>query len=157
MANTGSYELKTVRVRLRIAEDAERGMVRRPEDAAAIASAILDTLDADQEHFLLLALNTQHEVIGFKVCASGGQDSAQVDARVVFRNALLLGAVSVIFAHNHPSGNPEPSGDDRRITEKLAAAGEVLGVTVLDHLTIGRRRSFVSLKQRGALGGGVVR
>lgn len=146
----GRYSLKTVRVRLNIAENATpRDTVRTPMDCAMIAGAILDTLDADQEHFILLALNTKNEVTGFKVVASGGQDSTTVDARVVFRNALLLGAAAVIFAHNHPSGNPEPSGDDQRLTAKLADAGELLGIPVLDHVVIGAGRKFVSMRDRG--------
>jgi DNA repair protein RadC len=66
----------------------------------------------------------------------------------VFREAVRRGAHAVILAHNHPSGNPEPSPEDVRLTERLREAGALLGIVVLDHLVIGDGR-FTSLRERG--------
>jgi DNA repair protein RadC len=149
MTAAGRYTVKTVRVRLRAAEPPEA--VSGPADAARVAAAVYRDLDADQEHFTVLALDRRHQVIGFKVVASGGMDSAQVDPRLVFRAALLLGAAAIILAHNHPSGSPEPSIDDTRLTARLADAGRMLGMDVLDHLVLGGSGRYVSFKERGLL------
>jgi DNA repair protein RadC len=141
------YTVRTVRVRLRVAEPLEA--VRGPADAARIAAAVYHDLDADQEHFTVLALDGQHRVVGFKVVASGGLDYAQVDPRLVFRAALLLGAASIILVHNHPSGDPAPSTDDARLTARLAEVGRLLGLPVLDHLVLGSSNQYASLKEHG--------
>jgi DNA repair protein RadC len=135
MKREGRYTVKTVRVRLRVSEPLE--LVRRPADAARIAEAVYRNLDADQEHFTILALDAQHQMIGFKVISSGGMDSAHVDFRLVFRAALLLGAASIIVVHNHPSGDSDPSSDDMQITVRLIEAGALLGLPVLDHIVLG--------------------
>ncbi len=149
MTATGYYTVKTVRVRLRVAEPPEA--VRSAEAAARVARAVFEDLNADQEHFLVLALSARYRVIGFHVVASGGMDAAQVDARLVFRSALLLGAHSIILVHNHPSGDPEPSADDTRLTARLAHVGGLLGLPVVDHLVLGHGPRYVSLKERGLL------
>jgi DNA repair protein RadC len=75
-----------------------------------------------------------------------------VDPRQIFRPAVALGAVGVVLAHNHPSGDPTPSPQDREVTRRVAAAGRVLGIELLDHLVIGGDR-YVSLRERGDLVG----
>lgn len=141
------YEVKTIRVQI-VSESGPA--IHQSEDAYRIAAAIYRDLDADTEHFVVLALDAQHHVIGFKVVATGGMDFAQVDTRLVFRAALLLGATSIIVVHNHPSGHPEPSQDDLRITSSLVRLGDLLNIEVLDHLVLGTDR-YVSLRQRGLL------
>lgn len=81
-------------------------------------------------------LNSKNRITGFKTIFSGGQNSAQVDPKIIFRNALLFGAVSIILIHNHPSGDVEPSEDDLEMTHKLKLAGEFLNIKVLDHIII---------------------
>jgi DNA repair protein RadC len=146
----GRYTVRTVRVRLRVADAGPQGAVGGPKDAARIAEAVFLDLEADQEHFVVLALNAKHHVVGFKTVHSGGMDSSIVDVRLVFRAALLLGAHSIILVHNHPSGDPEPSADDVRLTARLAEAGRLLGMPVLDHLVLGSGR-YVSLKEKGMM------
>ena len=148
---TGRYEVTTLRVRLRVQEPGgdPTETVRGPVDVVRIARAIYADLDADQEHFTVLALNTANQVDGYKVVASGAMDAAHVDPRLIFRAALYLGAAAIVLVHNHPSGSPEPSGDDLRITAKLDDAGKVVGMNVLDHVILGAGR-FVSLRERGA-------
>lgn len=87
------------------------------QNVCDILRAILAQLDDDQEHFILLILNISGEVIGFKMLASGAMDHVVVDPKLVFRNALLLGAAQFIVAHNHPSGKVSPSSHDSSVTD----------------------------------------
>lgn len=106
---------------------------RTPRECS-ILQAIYATLDDDQEHFILLVLNAGNEITGFKVIASGSQDAAEIDTRIVFHNALLLGARNIMVAHNHPSGSLKPSPADWMTTERIVNAGKIVGVDCIDHI-----------------------
>jgi DNA repair protein RadC len=93
--------------------------------------------DLDHEEFHLLLLNVQNEVIRDVVVSSGTLDSTLLHARDVFKHALHESASAVILVHNHPSGEPAPSDQDRMITKRIADAGELLGIDVGDHVIIG--------------------
>lgn len=108
--------------------------VSRPYDLKDLLDQIFSTLDEDQEHLILLILNAAHEVRGFKVIASGGVDHVETDPRIVYRNALLLGATKIILAHNHPTGNAKPSNGDIKMTRQVAEAGKLLNLELLDHV-----------------------
>ncbi len=92
--------------------------------------------DNTKEHFVLLSLNAAHHVIAYSIISVGSADSAQVHPREVFQTAILAGSIAIIVAHNHPSGEVLPSQSDRRITERLREAGELLGIKVLDHVIV---------------------
>ncbi|HEV8338693.1 MAG TPA: DNA repair protein RadC [bacterium] len=128
----------------------DRPTIHSPADAAALLAPQMATLD--REHFRAVLLNTKHEVLAVVEVAVGSLDSAPIHPREVFKEAVRRSAAAVIVAHNHPSGNPEPSGDDLVITDRLRAAGQIVGIDVLDHLIIGHGRS-VSLRERGLLPG----
>ena len=100
------------------------------------------------EEFHGLFLDTQNNLIHHEALFTGTIDSCAVHPREVAKLALSLNAASVIFAHNHPSGNPEPSPADRQITERLKKALALIDVRVLDHIIIGEGTS-VSLAERG--------
>lgn len=108
--------------------------VTRPYDMKDLLDQIFSTLDEDQEHLVLLILNAAHELRGFKVIASGGVDHVETDPRIVYRNALLLGATKIILAHNHPTGGGVPSKGDLRMTRQIAEAGKLLNLELLDHV-----------------------
>ena len=93
-------------------------------------------LDADQEHFILLALDTRIVITGYKIASSGGMAGTVVDPRIVFRSALLLGAASILVAHNHPSGAATPRAEDG--TEEL---GDVIFVAARDVVLVHRERA----------------
>lgn len=99
-----------------------------------VLQAIFASLDDDQEHLILLVLNAMGDITGYKLISSGGQDRAIIDSKVLFRNALLLGASKIILSHNHPSGRLEPSEEDLLITVKVVEAGAVLDIEVVDHI-----------------------
>ena len=96
-----SYTLKTVTFR---AAEPQSPVLEGPADAARILLDVLEELDQDREHFMVLALNARGRVIGYKVIATGTANACLVHPREVFRTAIALGAVTVIVAHNHPSG-----------------------------------------------------
>ena len=121
------------------------------EQAACVARAISETLDADKEHFLLLVLNNKHRVNGFKIVSTGTLTASLVHAREVWRAALNLCAAAVIFVHNHPSGDPAPSQEDIEVTRRLKATGEMLGIRVLDHIVLGDKGRFFSFNDSGLL------
>ena len=130
------YELKTIQIKLRVKDNQDNAS--SPKQAYEIAKAIFNDLDADQEHMILLALDSANQIKGYKVISSGGQNSTDPDFKIIFRNALLLGAVSIILVHNHPSGETRPSVADEIFTRKVKEAGEILSIPVLDHLIIGK-------------------
>lgn len=123
---------------------------RGPEDIAPGLMAEMAPLDREQ--FRVLLLDAKHGLIGSEVIAVGGLDHVPADPREVFKPAIRRSAAAVIVAHNHPSGDPEPSPQDMALTERLAEAGRVLGVPLLDHLVVGRGR-YVSIASRGGLPG----
>jgi len=103
---------------------------------------------ADREHCLAVHLDTKHRVLGMVTVSIGSIDHTFMTPHGIFRDALLENAAAVVLAHNHPSGDPEPSRDDERVTRRLVEAGRLVGIEVLDHLVIGGGR-WVSLARRG--------
>lgn len=105
----------------------------------------------DRERCLLLSLDVRHRLLAVDLVSIGTAANTFMGPREVFRDALLRGASAVVVAHNHPSGDPEPSAADIAVTRRLAAAGRLLGVPLLDHLVVGDV-DHVSLARRGACG-----
>jgi DNA repair protein RadC len=106
--------------------------------------------DAPHERFLVLLLDGRHRVLREATASQGTLTASLVHPREVFRPALREGAAAVILVHNHPSGDPTPSREDREVTERLVQVGEILGVPVLDHVIVAER-GYVSLRQDGGL------
>lgn len=102
------------------------------------------------EVFGILALDSKHRLLGEKVVATGGRHSVAVTPADVFQAALPFRPRSVVVFHNHPSGDPHPSEEDKALTYRLARSGEVLGIALVDHIVLGGR-SFASFKQLGLL------
>ena len=125
----------------------ERSKIRSPRDVANIVGAILET--SDREQMVAVLLDTKNGVIGLHVVSVGDLSSAVVHPREVFKAAILANAASLIMSHNHPSGDPAPSPEDIAVTKRIAEAGELLGIELLDHVVIGDVGRFVSLKEKG--------
>ncbi|MDR1931230.1 MAG: DNA repair protein RadC [Spirochaetales bacterium] len=106
--------------------------------------------DRNQEYFLCASLNGAHEVIACRVVSVGLVNKALVHPREVFADPLSDRAAAVIIAHNHPSGNFNPSGEDRDITVKIRNAAKVLGIHLLDHIIFGRG-GYYSFLENGEL------
>jgi len=123
--------------------------IRGPKDVFSRVGPLLR--DLRQEEFHALLLNTQHRVIRNVLVTRGILDAALIHPREVFRAAIVESAAGIILVHNHPSGDPTPSREDRVVTQQLVTAGSAVGIPVLDHVIIGEG-SFVSLAERGGLG-----
>ena len=126
----------------------ERPVFRAPEDVAAVFLPKLR--DLQHEEFWVLLLSTSNQLIREIRITSGTLNSSLVHPRECFAEALKEKAASVIYVHNHPSGNPEPSQEDLSITRQLTEAGKILGIPVYDHIVVGGAR-FVSFAQRSLL------
>ena len=119
--------------------------VKTPEDVVRYLRPMLEVEEV--ELFVVLALDSKSRIRGCQVVTRGLLDSSLVHPREVFRLALVLGAAGIIVAHNHPSGDPTPSAEDRSITRQLVAAGSVVDVPVYDHVIVAGDRwtSFATL------------
>jgi DNA repair protein RadC len=95
-----------------------------------------------RESFFALLLDNRHRILGLRVISTGSLESAPVHPREVFSPAIREGAAAVVVAHNHPSGDPSPSAQDRLVTERLRQAGELVGIEVLDHVVVGLERYY---------------
>lgn len=143
---------------LKIVAVAARRMARSAvREAPVLGSwqALLDYLHIDMAHLTIervrvLFLSTRNMLIADEVLSEGSLDEAAIHPREVIRRALDLGAAALILVHNHPSGSPEPSRADVQITGRIAEAGRLLGITVHDHVIIGRE-GHVSLKAKGLI------
>jgi len=125
-----------------------RIQLRTPRDAATY---LLPAFGARPvEHFGVVLLDTKHRVLRSTVVASGTLNTTIVLPRDVFREAMLGGAAAVIAFHNHPSGDPTPSADDLELTRRLAAAGTLVGIDLVDHVVLGDAR-YCSFKEMGRI------
>ena len=128
--------------------------ISSPEDAAAVLREDLRTLD--REEFWVLLLNTKNGLIKKCPTSRGSLNASIVEPREVFKDAIAASAASMILVHNHPSGDPTPSAEDVAVTKRLVKAGELLNISVLDHIILGHRtavrdRDFASLKELGLM------
>ena len=122
--------------------------VQTPE--AAVQSIQSKLKGLKKEHFYILCLDTRNRVNTKKQVSQGNLDSSIVHPREVFKDAISALASSVIFVHNHPSGDLEPSSEDIQLTKRLVEAGELLGIPVLDHIIVGDG-GFTSMKSRNLI------
>jgi DNA repair protein RadC len=122
--------------------------IRGPEDALRVLKRCFAS--GDREQFLVILLNARHEVLGVETVSVGSLNASIVHPREVFKPAVLCSAASIILAHNHPSGDPEPSEEDLTITKRLVEVGEIHGIAVLDHLIVADR-GLVSFRSRQLL------
>jgi len=121
------------------------------KDPEAVVKAIRASIkDKAKEHFKLILLNPRNKIIGISTISIGTLNASLVHPREVFKDAITHSAASVVLAHNHPSGDPEPSEDDLTITKRLIEAGRILGIEVMDHIIIAKN-GFFSFKEKGLI------
>ncbi len=111
--------------------------IRTPED---LEQYLEPMKHLSEEHFVALHLNAKNQVTGYHVVSHGTVSASLVHPREIFKAALLSNACSIVVAHNHPTGSTDPSPEDLATTRQLVAAGEVLGIKILDHLIVSFRR-----------------
>jgi DNA repair protein RadC len=131
------------------------GRVRNPGRPVISSPADVDGLlrgrvaNLDRENFVAVLLNTKNEVIEVPTISVGTLSASLVHPREVFKPAIRASAASVVLAHNHPSGNVDPSCEDREVTKGLVDAAKIIGIEVLDHVILGD--GYFSMKEQGML------
>lgn len=128
---------------------AERPSLNTPAEAARILAEYIG--ESDREVFVVALLTIRHRLIGLHTVSVGCLTSTLVSPALVMKPAILASAACLVLCHPHPSGDPEPSPEDVALTRRLAAAGTLLGIEILDHLVLGEAGRFVSLRERGVL------
>lgn len=116
-----------------------------------VAMVLANLALEEVEVMVVLCLDTRSRVIERYDLTRGLVDASLVHPREVFRTAIAAGASSIIVAHNHPSGDPTPSAEDKAITKQLVAAGQLLDIPVYDHLIIGNATNYFSFAGKGLL------
>ena len=124
--------------------------VTSPADAAVLVRTSMKK-DYKKEHFFVLSFDTRNHLIRMDAISTGILNANLVHPRETFEAAIRRHAAKIMIAHNHPSGDPEPSEDDLDITRRLADAGRLLGIELLDHLIVTETR-FLSLREKGLMG-----
>lgn len=106
--------------------------------AADVVALLPHLAEAEQEHYYVLGLDSRHRVLVTHCAAIGTVDRVQVTLRDVFREVVRHNCAAIVCTHNHPSGDPAPSGTDHELTHQLLQAARLLGIPLLDHVVIGR-------------------
>lgn len=140
------YTLELVRESAKVYE-VDR-TIRSPEDVMDMATHVLKLDNKTQEHFIVLALSANNQVIGVHTVHIGTVNACIVHPRDVYQRLLLNNATSYVAIHNHPSGDPSPSEEDKMVTKRLVEAGKLIGIQCLDHIIVGHERCL-SLKEKG--------
>ncbi|AIE61763.1 JAB domain-containing protein [Bacillus methanolicus] len=123
--------------------------IYNPKNVAELATAYI--ADEDREVFLVMMLNTKNEVVGLHRAHVGSLNASIVHPREVMKAAILNNAASIIVSHQHPSGDTTPSREDIEVTKRLAEAGKIIGIEVLDHVIVSYTGNYVSMKEKGYL------
>jgi len=126
----------------------ERDRLSTPRDVYERMRLLMRDLPHEEFHVLLL--NTQNQILRDMQITRGTLDASLVHPREVFRPAIIEAAASVILVHNHPSGDPTPSSEDRAVTRQLRSAGQTIGIEVIDHVVVGEGR-YVSFVEAGLI------
>ena len=131
----------------RLLKDKRAQIYLTPKD---IWEELKDVRDHKKEHFIIFYLDSRNQEIKREVISIGSLNTSVVHPREVFEPAVRNYAAHIIVAHNHPSGEPNPSKDDLALTERLLEAGKILGIEVLDHIIVSRN-GFLSFKEKGLI------
>lgn len=135
------YDVETIRVKIKVRKP-RLPHIDNISAACNFLRSIYKELDADQEHFSLLSLDLKGGIRGYKTLFTGGSSCAQIDRKILFRNALLMNASGMIVAHNHPSGDPGPSKNDHQLTRQIALWAANLDILFRDHIILGAQKFF---------------
>lgn len=122
--------------------------ITMPSQAVELAKNFLQ--DRDREHCIAMFLDTRLKITAIHTIGIGTLESLPLHPREVFKAAILSNASGMIIAHNHPSGDPEPSKNDIDITKRLVEAGQILGINIIDHIIIGDE-SYTSFREKGLI------
>lgn len=150
MKLTAIFEVVSIKQEIRETKEGyDNFIVRSPQDAQELAANFI--AHEDREIFLVMMLNTKNQVIGLHKAHVGSLNASVVHPRDVFKSAVLNNAASIIVSHQHPSGDSTASLEDIQVTKRLAEAGKILGIELLDHVIVTHTGKHISLKEKGYL------
>ncbi|MGD0236350.1 MAG: JAB domain-containing protein [Syntrophorhabdales bacterium] len=132
----------------------KKKIVQRPEEVVEIFRSIQKAeheMDRMKEKFYVVGLNVRKRIVYIELVAMGTLTACLVQAREVYRFAIIRAVSEILVLHSHPSGDPEPSDDDLAITKRLHEAGKILGIELLDHIIVTHGPAFFSFKAEGRL------
>lgn len=129
------FKIKLVREKLDI-DCSYNTKISRPSDVVDVIRKFIENFN-DREIFVVVCLSTKNDIAGINIVSIGTLNGTLAHPREVFKPAILNNASDIIIAHNHPSGDIQPSNEDVKLTKRLYESGEILGIEVLDHLIIG--------------------
>jgi len=144
------YQIRVARVSLVSDAPKPTDLLNEPALVKEMLRAFFATLEPDSEYTVGVYLNARNRLLSVRVCYKGTLDRAMVEPRELLRDALLQGACGLILSHNHPSGDPTPSREDREFTRRLASGCESVGVRLLDHIIVGDP-TCASMREMGLL------
>lgn len=127
----------------------ENRKVASPNDAVDLIKDFLQ--ESDREKCILICLDTKNQPTFLTTISIGSLNSSIIHPREVFKLAIMSNSASIIMAHNHPSGDPNPSKEDMGITKRLVEAGEILGIKIIDHIIVGDGDRYYSFKENDHL------
>ena len=144
---TGKYKLKQADVRM-VLKESEGVYSAKPITNAEAAVEVLKELFSgmDREMMVVINLDTKLRPISYHIVAIGTTNTALFDIKNCFKTAILQNSTSIMLAHNHPSGDPSPSGEDIAITRKVAEAGKVIDIELVDHIVVGASK-HISIRE----------
>ncbi len=125
--------------------------IERAYQASYMINCVTGLCRFAEEHCYFVALNTKGKPLGVFFVAKGAVNQCCIGMREIFLRALLIGAVNIIFFHNHPMGDCMPSSVDIELTDTLRKAGELLGIPLIDHIIVDRMQDYFSFKEHGML------
>ena len=125
------------------------GMNRMTDPVKAVEMVSPLFAMADREMMLVLSLNTRLEPMALEIAAVGSLNVCCIDCRDIFKHAILNNAAFIMSLHNHPTGNPEPREEDRKITARMEECGRMLGIPMIDHIIFGEDSLYYSFKEQG--------
>ncbi|MFA5032273.1 MAG: JAB domain-containing protein [bacterium] len=136
---------KGLAVRIEMIRETVEKMGPAVKTPQTVWELLSDLRKKDREYFVVLCLNSKNRVLCINTISVGTLNASMVHPREVFKPAILANSASIILAHNHPSGEPEPSREDKEITKQIMEAGKILNIPLLDHVILGGE-SWISLK-----------
>ena len=134
VALNGSFKCRELQVRFKPTRYEAPASITNPQNVHAFLAPIIDNLPREQ--LFSIALDSRNQVIGFEIVSQGSASTALAIPAEVFKAVLLTNATAFILAHNHPSGNPEPSIEDRNTAKNFARAAQLLGLRMLDFIIL---------------------
>lgn len=149
MINIQKYTLRVVKEKGGLYNLEKR--ISSPKSAKNVFIEVLELDRRAEEVFAMITLDVKNKITGIFEVSVGTLSSSLVAPREVFKRALLQNAAAVLFGHNHPSGNPEPSTDDIQITKKLMKGGKLLGINIFDHIIVGTDDKFISMREENLM------